>query len=146
MMWLLVLNLEVNWEMVPPPPPSPSGFICSIWCSTWYPGKKKNYCGRRKMLVFCPTWNLIQKFRILEDKKQTEGEGRKAEKDGEVFFFCQKNKLTKYSATSDKSKSIYMPHASSRIPRLEGISWSCIHSHLCPKSDFNCCNCCWMAT
>lgn len=56
-------------------------FICSIWCLTQYPARKKTLmCGRRKSLVFCPSWNLIQKFRILEDKKQTEGEGRQADR------------------------------------------------------------------
>lgn len=85
-MWLLMLNLEVNWEKVLHASSSSSsscssGFICSIWCLTQYPArekKKAHSCGRRKSRVFCPSWNLIQKFWILEDKKQTEGEGRQA--------------------------------------------------------------------
>lgn len=66
------------------PPPLALFAPYGVWHGTQE--EKKLLCGRRKSLVFCPSWNLIQKFRILEDKKQTEGEGRKAEKDGGIFF------------------------------------------------------------
>lgn len=59
------------------------------------PRKGKKTCvGGGKSLVFCPSWNLIQKFGILEDKKQTEGEGRKADEDGGFFLNCEESKLT----------------------------------------------------
>lgn len=155
-LWLLMKNLKVNWEkmLLPPPVAAPAAASPALFApyGAWHGtqqreegGGQKLQCGRRKSLVFCPSWNLIQKFRILEDKKHTEGGGKEG-KDGRsfsLFSHCDKSKLSKYAATSDQSKSSNMFLIERRRP-LREITRT--HLGLWSPVSVNCRNCCWMAT
>lgn len=88
-------------------------------------------CGRRKSRVFCPSWNLIQKFWILEDKKQTEGEGRQTDSrrtDGRTFPVSANSPKNLQAATQ------VSPFVTFWL-RAAAAQWSQIKSPWCVKSE-----------
>lgn len=91
-------------------------------------------CGRRKSRVFCPSWNLIQKFWILEDKKQTEGEGRQTDSrrtDGRTdgYFPVSANSPKNLQAATQVSPFVTF------WLRAAAAQWSQIKSPRCVKSE-----------